>query len=39
MWGHTHVGSADAIVLCIIALCFAMYNMEFLDVIVRCVIP
>ena len=38
MWGHAHVESADAIVLCISALFFAMYNMDFIDVIVSCMI-
>ena len=39
MWGHAHVESADAIALCIIPLCFARCNMDFIDVIVSCMTP
>ena len=33
MWCHAHVESADAIVLCIIALWFAIYHMDVIHVI------
>ena len=36
MWGHTYVESDDAVVLCMISLCFAMYHMDFTDVVVSC---
>ena len=36
MWGHTYVESNDAIVLCIISLCFAMNHMDSIDVILSC---
>ena len=36
MWGHAHVESADAIVLCMIALCLAMYHMDVIDVFLLC---
>ena len=31
--GHAYVESDDAIVLCIISWCFAMYHMDLIDVI------
>ena len=39
MWGRAYVESDDAFVSCVIALCFAMYNMDFIDVIVSCTFP
>ena len=39
MCGHAYGESDDAIVSCVIALCFAMYNMDFIDVIVSCMFP
>ena len=35
MWGHAHVESADAVVLCMIAFCFATYDMDVIDVFLR----
>ena len=34
MWGHIYVETDDAIVSCIISLCYAMYHMDVIDVIV-----
>ena len=39
MWGHAYVELNDAIVLCTISVCFAMYHMDFFDVTLSCLIP
>ena len=39
MWGQAYVEFNDAFVLYIISLCFAMLNVNLIDVIVACMIP
>ena len=36
MWGHAYVESNDAIVLCIISLCFALHHTAFNDAFWSC---
>ena len=37
--GHAYVESDDDIVLCTISLCFAMYHMDVIDVILSRMTP